>query len=123
MFSRYHTPTGEISLEGGNIGYEDGCVFTAELLETPRLRDLVLQGEELSARLECERGEVALELTIHRSIWTSLQNRVAVGTDMSGNGSHYILNFGECVWDDEVGHFYIERSDFLSQPQVALRKV
>ena len=61
-------------------------------------------------------GELNTTFETRRSIWTSMQKRLAVGKDLDGPGLMYVLNFGPCVWDGEVGQVYMERSDPLNAP-------
>lgn len=116
IFSRYWRPDGKINLEGALVSDADGTAHYAEVIDAPRLTELIPSGEALPALLRWEGGEAALTLNTQRSIWTSMQKRLAVGRDLSGPGLMYVLNFGRCEWDGETGIFYIERSDPLNQP-------
>lgn len=119
--SRYWTPEGEISLEGGYVVGEDGVLHYAQVVDAPRLPELLLRGEELPIGLRWDGGEIALTLTTEAPIWTSMQNQLAVGMDMADAGLMYVLNWGPCPWDDEVGQAYIERSDMLNAYPATLR--
>ena len=116
VFSSYWRPDGHITLSGAGIIGADGVFHHAEVLNPPRLADLQMSGERLPIHLRWEGGEVRLEMETRRSIWTSMQKRLAVGKDLSGPGLMYVLNFGPCEWDGEVGQVYIERSDPLNAP-------
>jgi hypothetical protein len=116
IFSTYWRPDGKITLEGAAVQTAPGEFHHAAVLEPPRLRDLQMSGERLPIRLGWDGGEVNLILETRRSIWTSMQKRLAVGKDLDGPGLMYVLNFGPCEWDGEVGQVYIERSDPLNAP-------
>ncbi len=121
IFSTYWDPTGKITLEGAFVVEKDGSVHWAEVLDPPRLTELVMAGEKLPVRLRWNGGELNLTMDTKRSIWTSMQKRLAVGKDLAGAGLMYVLNFGPCEWDGEVGQVYIERSDPLSKPFIKLK--
>jgi hypothetical protein len=122
IFSRYWTPDGAISLEGANVTEPDGTAHSAQVVDAPRLTELVLKGEKLKTKLRYANGQVDLTLTCEQSIWTSMPNQLAVGVDLSGAGLMYVLNYGPCEWDGEIGHMYIERSDPLSLPPIILKE-
>lgn len=114
IFSTYWRPDGSISLEGAAVVDGNGVFHEAEVLEPPRLSSLQLSGETLPVRLRWPGGEIDTTMTTRRTIWASLQKHLAVGKDLSGAGSMYVLNFGPCEWDGELGQFYLERSDLLN---------
>jgi len=120
VFSSYWAPDGTITLEGAVLTDANGAATSAEVLDPPRLRELVYNGEVLKTTLKHAGGEARLTLTCDKSIWTAMTKH-ALGVDMSGNGLHYILNWGRCEWEGEIGHFYMERSDPLSLPPITLK--
>jgi hypothetical protein len=119
--SRYWTPGGEISLEGGWVAGADGVLHHAEITEAPRMRELVMSGEELPIGLRWPDGELQTTITTRRSLWLSMMKGLAVGRDMDGPGLMYALNHGTARWDGEVGINYIERSDMLNAFPETLR--
>ena len=121
IFSTYWRPDGKITLEGACVVEKDGSFRHAEVLNPPRLRELKMSGEKLPVHLKWEGGEINLTMDVKRSIWTSMQKRLAVGKDTADNGLMYVLNFGPCEWDGEVGQVYIERSDPLNLPFIQLK--
>lgn len=114
MFSRYYKPDGVINLEGGCVYDKDGSFQHVEVATAPRLTQLQMKDEVLPIDLRWEGGEINLTMTTKRSIWTSMQKRLAVGKDLEGPGLMYVLNFGPCEWDGETGYVYLERSDSLN---------
>jgi len=112
--SRYWTPDGTISLEGGWVSGEDGVLHHAEVLETPRLRELIFGTEELPCALRWPGGELHTTITTRRSLWTSMMKQLSLGKDLDGPGLMYVLNHGTAEWDGERGVSYIERSDPLN---------
>jgi hypothetical protein len=121
IFSSSWRPDGVITLEGGCVVDPDGTFHQAEVLNPPRLTSLQMSGETLPIHLRWDGGEAKLAMQTRRSIWTSMQKRLAVGKDLDGPGLMYVLNFGPCEWDGEVGQVYIERSDPLNNPPPALK--
>lgn len=121
IFTRLWSTDGAITLEGAQITEADGTSYEAEVIEAPRLTDLVLRGERVEARLRSPRGDHQLAMTCETSMYLSMQNQIAVGVDLSGPGLMYVINFGAVEWDGETGHFYLERSDPLSLPPIVLR--
>jgi hypothetical protein len=111
---QYWTPSGVISLEGGYVVL-DGELRHAQVVKTPRLRELRLEGEELPVAMKWDGGQLDLTLHVTRSLWTAMRKSLAVGVDLEGEGLMYVLNFGPCEWDGEQAHAYIERSDALNQ--------
>ena len=116
VFSTYWRPDGKVTLEGAAVVDGQGVFHPAEVVEPPRLRDLIMAGETLPIRLRWDGGELNTTFETRRSIWTSMQKRLAVGKDLEGPGLMYVLNFGPCAWDGEVGQIYMERSDPLNAP-------
>jgi hypothetical protein len=112
--SRYWTPDGTISLEGGYVVGEDGVMHHAEVTEAPRLRELAMAGEELPIGLRWRGGTLETTITTRRSLWLSMMKPLLVGKDLSGPGLMYVLNHGTSAWDGELGVNYIERSDMLN---------
>jgi hypothetical protein len=112
--SRYWNPDGTISLEGGWVAGTDGVLHYAEVTETPRLRDLVMCGEELPIGLRWSGGTLETTIRTRRSLWLSMMKGLAVGRDLDGPGLMYVLNHGTAEWDGEIGINYIERSDMLN---------
>ncbi len=43
-----------------------------------------------------------------------MAEQLAVGKDLDGPGLMYVLNHGPAMWDGEVGHAYVERSDMIN---------
>jgi hypothetical protein len=119
--SRYWTPNGDISLEGGWVAGTDGVLHHAEITEAPRMRELVMSGEELPIGLRWPEGELQTTIITRRSLWLSMMKGLAVGRDMDGPGLMYALNHGTALWDNEVGINYIERSDMLNAFPETLR--
>ncbi|MGE0384186.1 MAG: 6-phosphofructokinase [Gammaproteobacteria bacterium] len=120
IFSRYWKPDGTINLEGGCVVDGEGRFHFAEVVTAPRLSRLRMSGERLPIGLRWPGGALNLEMTTRRSILTSFQKKLAVGTDLEGPGLMYVLNFGPCEWDGEIGQVYIERSEALNLPPVNL---
>ena len=112
--SRYWTPDGLISLEGGWVAGDDGVLHHAEVTEAPRLRELVMAGEELPIGLRWPGGELTTTIRTRRSLWLSMMKGLVVGRDLDGPGLMYVLNHGTAPWDGEQGHVYVERSDPLN---------
>jgi len=112
--SRYWTPDGTISLEGGWVSDEAGVLHHAEVLEAPRLPELIFGTEELPCGLRWNGGELHTKITTRRSLWTSMMKQLCVGKDLDGPGLMYVLNHGSALWDGEEGISYIERSDPLN---------
>jgi hypothetical protein len=112
--SRYWSPDGTITLEGGYVVEEDGRLQHARVTEAPRLRSLVLSGEELPIGLAWPGGSLETSIVTRRSLWLSMMKGLAVGKDLDGPGLMYVLNHGTSEWDGEVGVNYIERSDMLN---------
>lgn len=121
LVSRFWRPDGTINLDAGCIYEPSGELIYAQVLEAPRLTELQWQGEKLPIRLGWEGGELAATMTTTRSIWTSMQKRIAVGKDLEGRGLMYVLNFGPIECEDETGHMYIERSDALNDLPAELK--
>ncbi len=113
IFSSYWKPDGTINLEGGCVVDKDGKFHFAEVLDPPRMPTLEMSGEKLPVHLRWPGGELKTHMLTTRSYWLSMQKRLAVGKDMSGNALMYVLNFGPVEWDGETGYAYIERSDPL----------
>ncbi len=119
--SRYWSPDGTISLEGGYVVDEKGALHHAEVVEAPRLRDLQLAGEELRIGLRSSQGELALGCTTVRSIWLTMNKGLAMGADPEEGSVIYALNYARCEWDGELAYVYSERSDMLSSLPRELR--
>jgi hypothetical protein len=111
--SRYWTPDGSISLEGGYV-VVDGVLHHAEVTRAPRLRALTMAPEELPIGLRWPGGMLETTLTTERSLWLSMMKGLVVGKDLDGPGLMYVLNHGRADWDGEPGVAYVERSDFLN---------
>ena len=111
--SRYWTPDGTISLEGGYV-VVDGELHHAEVTEAPRLRTLTMVPEELPIGLRWAGGSLEATVTTRRSLWLSMMKGLVVGKDLDGPGLMYVLNHGPSQWDGETGVGYVERSDFLN---------
>jgi len=122
IFSSYWGPDGTVTLEGGVLTEKDGTTHSAALVDPPRLRELVFKGEVLKTGLRYDGGEANFTLTCDKSIWVSMPDQLAVGVNRAGTGLTYVLNWGPIDWDGETGHFYIERSDPLSLPPIALKR-
>jgi hypothetical protein len=119
---RYWTPDGTISLEGGWIVEADGVLHHAEVVDSPRLAELVMSGEELPIALRWPGGELRSTIVTRRSLWLSMMKGLAVGRDIDGPGLMYALNHGSSEWDGETGITYLERSDMLNAyPEVLHR--
>ena len=111
-FSRYWTPEGTISLEAGYVVDGDGRLHQARIVEAPRLRHLILAGEELPVSLEWDGGSLTTSVTTRRSLWMAMTRNLAVGLDLTGPGLMYSISHGPASWDGEAGTVYVERSDF-----------
>jgi len=112
--SRYWTPDGTISLEGGWVVGDDGILRHAEVVEAPRLRELTMGVENLSVGLRWPGGTLDTTIVTRRSLWLSMSKQLAVGRDLEGQGLMYVVNHGSATWDGETGVVYIERSDPLN---------
>jgi hypothetical protein len=112
--SRYWTPDGAISLEGGWVVGPDGVLHHATVTEAPRLHELTMACEELPIGLRWPGGELTTTITTRRSLWLSMMKGLVVGRDLEGPGLMYVLNHGSSVWEGESGVVYIERSDMLN---------
>lgn len=121
IFSCYWRPDGLITLEGAQVTEKDGTTRSATFIDPPRVNALIFRDEVLKTTLKHADGEARLTLTTDKSMWTSMPMQQAVGIDRSGTGLTYVLNYGKAEWDGEVGSFYIERSDPLSLPPIALK--
>jgi len=119
--SRYWTPDGAISLEGGWVAGPDGVLHHAEVVEAPRLPELIMSGEQLPVALRWPGGELHTTIVTRRSLWLSMMKGLAVGRDMDGPGLMYALNHGTSDWDGETGVTYLERSDPLNAYPAVLR--
>jgi hypothetical protein len=111
--SRYYKSNGLITLEGGYV-FVDGAFHHARVVTAPRLLNLHYEGEVLPVGLEWPGGNLDLTLSCDHSVWASMQRSLAIGKDLDGPGLMYVLSHGRCVWDDETGYFYSERSDCLN---------
>lgn len=120
IFTRMWTTSGRITLEGAQVTSADGTTAPARLIEPPRLTGLVGADEHMMARLEAGGQPIILSMASDTILQLSMQNQVAVGTDLSGSGLMYVINFGVAEWDGETGLFYIERSEHLSRPLLSV---
>jgi hypothetical protein len=111
---RYWAPDGTITLEGGWVVGHDGHLVHAEVTESPRLRQLTLDSEELEVGLRWDGGSLNTTIRTETSLWLAMAKQLAVGRDLDGTGLMYVLNHGPALWDGEVGHTYVERSDPLN---------
>jgi hypothetical protein len=111
--SRYWTPDGTISLEGGYVVEEDGLLQHATVTETPRLRELALD-QELPIGLAWPGGTLETTVASRRSLWLSMMKGLVVGKDLDGPGLMYVIDHGPAAWNGEIGHVYVERSDPLN---------
>ena len=116
ILSRYWTPEGLVTLEGGALVDGDGRLHYARVESAPRLREFRMSGESLPVGLSFHAGRVDLECVTRRSLWTPMRKKYAAAVDMTGTGLNYALNFSRCVWDGEEGWVYSERSEMLNQP-------
>jgi hypothetical protein len=112
--SRYWTPDGTISLEGGYVVEEDGRLQHAQVIEAPRLPALIMSGEELPIAMRWPGGSLETSIVTRRALWLSMMKGLVVGKDLDGPGLMYVLNHGTSMWGGEVGVNYIERSDPLN---------
>jgi len=110
----YWEPSGKISLSGAWVVLEDGVQVHAEVVETPRLRELTLATEELPVKLRWPGGSLETTISTRTSLWMAMAKHLVVGKDLDGPGLMYVLNHGPALWDGEVGHAYCERSDLLN---------
>ena len=122
ILSRYWTPEGSITLEGGGLSGADGRLRYARVESAPRLARFVPSGESLQVGLGWDTGRVQLECVTHRSLWTPMRKKYAAAVDMTGAGLNYALNFSRCVWDGEEGWAYSERSEMLNRPAPELHR-
>jgi hypothetical protein len=109
-FSRYYNNDGSITLEGGYV-FADGVFEHARVVTAPRLLELEHPSRPLPVALEWSGGLIESTLTYDHTLWTSMQRSLTVGKDLDGRALMYVLDFGHCDWDREIGHFYSERSD------------
>jgi hypothetical protein len=114
IFSRYWKPDGAVNLEGGIICEPDGSFRNVDLVRFPRLTDLRLSGERTPVELAWDGGSANFEIDCRKSVWIAMKKRVKVAKDLSGTGLMYVLNYGACELDGEVGAVYMERSDHLN---------
>lgn len=114
IFSSYWKPDGTVNLEGGCLIEADGRHRIAAVVTRPRLVDLQLSGERLAVELACDGNRVGFEVLCRKSVWIAMATRVAVARDLSGSGLMYVLNYGECEYEGEIGQVYVERSDHLN---------
>lgn len=119
-FSRYWTPDGEISLEGGYVVDEDGNLDHVKVVDGPRLTTLEMSGERLPIHLRGAGHDLKLEFVTTRSMWIAMADHMVVGADLEDDGLVYALNFGTVDWDGETGWLYSERSDMLNRLAPAL---
>lgn len=112
-FSRYHQPDGRISLQAGYVAI-DGELHPASVVEGPRLREVVLDGERLPVVLEWDSGRLETTILTERTLLMAMTKAMVVGVDLSGPGMVYAINHGPAGWDGEVGTVYVERSDMLN---------
>ena len=122
ILSRYWTPEGLITLEGGGVLEDDGLLNYAQVESSPRLAEFVPGGETLPVSLSWDSGRTDLECLTHRSLWTPMRKKYAVAVDRTGTGLNYALNFSRCNWHGEEGWVYSERSEMLNQPAPQLRR-
>ena len=108
--SRYWTPDGEISLEGGYVVL-DGRRHQARVIDVPRLNELVRSGEQVPIGLEWAGGSLSLTATTTTSMWLTMGPGLPYGVTPGWPGPTYVLNFGDCEWDGETASIYLERSD------------
>ena len=122
ILSRYWTPAGLITLEGGGVVDGDGRLRYARVESAPRLTGFAMAGESLPVGLGWDSGHVDLECVTRRSLWTPMRKKYAAAVDMTGTGLNYALNFSRCVWEGEEGWVYSERSEMLNQPALELHR-
>jgi hypothetical protein len=111
--SRYYRTDGLITLEGGYV-FVDGVFEHAKVLTAPRLLELEHPSGPLPVALEWSGGVFESTVVADHTLWTSMQRSLTVGKDLEGAGMMYVLDFGHCDWDGELGHYYAERSDLLN---------
>ena len=121
ILSRYWTPDGLVTLEGGGVLDADGRLDYARVESAPRLVEFVPGGEHLPVGLSWDAGRLNLECVTRRSMWTPMRKKYAAAVDMTGTGLNYALNFSRCAWDGEEVWVYSERSEMLNQPAPKLR--
>jgi hypothetical protein len=114
IFSSYWKPDGKVNLQGGCLIEPDGTAHVAELVKFPRLLDLQLSGEILPVQLAWDGHHVRFEIACRKSVWIAMATRVSVVRDLSGTGLMYVLNYGTCELNGEIGQAYVERSDHLN---------
>ena len=119
--SRYWSPDGTITLEGGYVVDAGGALHHARVVEAPRLPGLTMEPESLPVALEWPGGSLRTSITTRRSLWLAMAHGLAVGKELSGPGLMYVLNHGVSDWDGETGHNYLERSDLLNAYPARLR--
>ena len=112
-FSRYYRNDGLITLEGGYV-FVDGIFEHARVITAPRLTELQYPSGPQPVALEWSGGVFESTLVADQTLWTSMQRSLTVGKDLEGPGLMYVLDFGQCDWDGEAGHYYSERSDLLN---------
>lgn len=111
--SRYYRNDGLITLEGGYV-FADGVFEHARVCTAPRLLELAYPSQPQPIALEWSGGTFESMLVADHTLWTSMQRSLTVGKDLEGPGMMYVLDFGSCDWDGEVGRYYSERSDRLN---------
>ena len=122
ILSRYWTPEGLVTLEGGGVVDGGGRLRYARVESAPRLTEFVRAGESLPVGLSWDTGHLDLECVTRRSMWTPMRKKYAAAVDMTGTGLNYALNFSRCVWEGEEGWVYSERSEMLNRPAPRLRR-
>ncbi len=121
IFSQYWKPDGVMNLNGGCVVDKDGKFHYAEVLATPFLSHMAMQGERLPIHLKWDGGEIDSTMLTTKSIWIPRERKHTVGQFKQGKFDMYVLNFGPIEWDGEVGYAYIERSSHLNDLPKSVR--
>ena len=103
ILSRYWTPAGLITLEGGGVVDGGGRLHYARVESAPRLAGCVVAGESLPGGLSWTGSRADLECLTRRSLWTPMRKKYAAAVDMTGTGLNYAINFSSCAWAGEEG--------------------
>jgi hypothetical protein len=118
---RMRTPQGRVSLDTASLVI-DGTLRPAQIIEGPRLEQLVSRDEMLTLVLHSELGEHRLQCRTRRVHFLTPQQPLglAFGADRAGAYGIYAPGHGEWSWDGESSDGLIERSARLPMEDAVL---
>jgi hypothetical protein len=111
---RLWTPDGTITLDTAYV-LIDGVLHHAEIIEAPRLGEIVLAGEQLTLLLRSELGEHRLHGEMLRTMYLTIAPSwgMPFGADPAHGLGVFAPGFARWTWDGHIGHGLTERSEQL----------